>query len=157
MCAKFKVQNGLGGVQDFSWRGCEGWVGGKAPKMCDPRAAEMCEGCPTRREQQRKRANFHPSANWYGSFHPIGVSPCWVEAEKSAAIRFVFGPHASPGLGASFRTRIPTASERGHKIAWVVFSSGFGAVVGLVEFGVTTTVTTSRKIPHLIHHQTPYP
>ena len=59
-----------------------------------------------------------------------------MEAEKSDAIRFVFGPLASPGLGASFRTRIPTASERGHKIVWVVFSSGFGAVVGLVEFGV---------------------
>ena len=114
----------------------EGGLGGKAPKMCDPRAAEMCEGCPTRREQQRKRANFHPSANWYGSFHPIGVRPCWVEAEKSAGIRSVFGPLASPGLGASFRTRIPTASERGHNMAWVVFSSGFGAVVGLVEFGV---------------------
>ena len=58
-------------------------------------------------------------------------------------IRSVFGPLASPGLGASFRTRIPTASERGHKIAWVVFSSGFGAVVGLVEFGVTSGVGTS--------------
>ena len=61
-----------------------------------------------------------------------------MEAKKSVVIRFVFGPYSSPGLGASFRTRIPTASERGHKIAWVVFSSGFGAVVGLVEFGVMT-------------------
>ena len=55
-----------------------------------------------------------------------------MEAKKSAGIRSVFGPLASPGLGASFRTRIPTASERGQDMAWVVFSSGFGAVVGLV-------------------------
>ena len=69
-----------------------------------------------------------------------------MEAEKSDAIRSVFGPLASPVLGASFRTRILTASERGHNIPWVVFSSGFGAVVGLVEFGVTNLIAKPLNI-----------
>jgi hypothetical protein len=47
---------------------------------------------PDAQQQQRKRANFHPSTNRDGSFHPIGASPCWVDAKKSAAIRLASRP-----------------------------------------------------------------